>query len=524
MKKLWEKLDADKSGHLSPEELQAGLNQHGFKLSKEQVKKVLEAVDEDRSGNISFDEFHSLIEKLAKAKSAKSAPRQQSQRSIPKQTMSAKNIRPSKPFSVVYPDGAKLGVAIRAIQGARIKGIEVVKVSPNGISDRGGVKIGDRLVAVGDKSCEGMEEIAVKKLIASSVRPLHLSYAPADVAEALITEGEKTPSAKILESKEIQGSSTKLKKLFVVTYTAGEQIGLGLDSSTKKDSWDGLVVTSVDAAGVSGKGGVAVGDLLIAVGDTACSKMSKRDVLSLINSASRPMLLSFSHPDNIDAAAQVVENSSSKVKEAPAIKEKGPPPTTETKATEATPAPTPRSKPAIKKEKLRQMWESMDTDGSGHLSPEELRKGLGDIGFSLNDKQVDKLIKAMGKSNAGHLSFDEFSELVGKITSRKAAAVSKKKTLLPSGENKSVNSVITVKMGANVRHGLKLSRIKGQDAGVMIAAIDSSGYVAMEHKDIKLGMHLIKVNDTIVDALSPAIIAKELQKAKKEGEHTLVFK
>ena len=58
----------------------------------------------------------------------------------------------------------------------------------------------------------------------------------------------------------------------------------------------------------------------------------------------------------------------------------------------------------------------------------------------------------------------------------------------------------------------------------MIAAIDSSGYVAMEHKDIKLGMHLIKVNDTIVDVLSPAIIAKELQKAKKEGEHTLVFK
>ena len=77
------------------------------------------------------------------------------------------------------------------------------------------------------------------------------------------------------------------------------------------------------------------------------------------------------------------------------------------------------------------MWENMDTDGSGHLSPEELRKGLYNIGFKLNDKQVDKLIKALGKSNAGHLSFDEFSELVRKITSRKAAAVSKKKTLLP---------------------------------------------------------------------------------------------
>eukprot|EP00505_MAST-04D_sp_SCG-Rhode-Island_P004569 Stramenopile-MAST_4_protein_4569 len=43
LKKLWEKLDADKSGHLSPEELQVGLNQHGFKLTEEQVKKVLQA-------------------------------------------------------------------------------------------------------------------------------------------------------------------------------------------------------------------------------------------------------------------------------------------------------------------------------------------------------------------------------------------------------------------------------------------------------------------------------------------------
>ena len=431
LKKLWEKLDADKSGHLSPEELQVGLNQHGFKLTEEQVKKVLQAVDEDRSGHISFDEFYSLITKLAKSKSVKAASRQQSERGIPKQTLSAKNIRPSKPFSVVYPDGAKLGVAIRAIQGARMKGIEVAKVFPNGISDRGGVKIGDRLVAVGDKPCEGMEETAVKNLIASSTRPLHLSYAPADVAEPLIAECKKIPAAEIVESKETQVGSTKLTKLFVVTYAAGEQIGLALDSSTNKDSWDGLVVTTVDAAGVSEKGGVAVGDLLIAVGDTACSKMSKRDVLSLMKSSSRPMLLSFSHPDDVDAATQAVENSSSKEKKVPSIKEKGPPATTETKPTETTPAQTSRSKPALKEERLRQMWENMDTDGSGHLSPEELRKGLYNIGFKLNDKQVDKLIKALGKSNAGHLSFDEFSELVRKITSRKAAAVSKKKTLLP---------------------------------------------------------------------------------------------
>ena len=431
LKKLWEKLDADKSGHLSPEELQVGLNQHGFKLTEEQVKKVLQAVDEDRSGHISFDEFYSLITKLAKSKSVKAASRQQSERGIPKQTLSAKNIRPSKPFSVVYPDGAKLGVAIRAIQGARMKGIEVAKVFPNGISDRGGVKIGDRLVAVGDKPCEGMEETAVKNLIASSTRPLHLSYAPADVAEPLIAECKKIPAAEIVESKETQVGSTKLTKLFVVTYAAGEQIGLALDSSTNKDSWDGLVVTTVDAAGVSEKGGVAVGDLLIAVGDTACSKMSKRDVLSLMKSSSRPMRLSFSHPDDVDAATQAVENSSSKEKKVPSIKEKGPPATTETKPTETTPAQTSRSKPALKEERLRQMWENMDTDGSGHLSPEELRKGLYNIGFKLNDKQVDKLIKALGKSNAGHLSFDEFSELVRKITSRKAAAVSKKKTLLP---------------------------------------------------------------------------------------------
>lgn len=431
LKKLWEKLDADKSGHLSPEELQVGLNQHGFKLTEEQVKKVLQAVDEDRSGHISFDEFYSLITKLAKSKSVKAASRQQSERGIPKQTLSAKNIRPSKPFSVVYPDGAKLGVAVRAIQGARMKGIEVAKVFPNGISDRGGVKIGDRLVAVGDKPCEGMEETAVKNLIASSTRPLHLSYAPADVAEPLIAECKKIPAAEIVESKETQVGSTKLTKLFVVTYAAGEQIGLALDSSTNKDSWDGLVVTTVDAAGVSEKGGVAVGDLLIAVGDTACSKMSKRDVLSLMKSSSRPMLLSFSHPDDVDAATQAVENSSSKEKKVPSIKEKGPPATTETKPTETTPAQTSRSKPALKEERLRQMWENMDTDGSGHLSPEELRKGLYNIGFKLNDKQVDKLIKALGKSNAGHLSFDEFSELVRKITSRKAAAVSKKKTLLP---------------------------------------------------------------------------------------------
>lgn len=58
---MFKKLDADRSGTISTEELSAGLKSQGYNLSDAEVHQLLEEVDVDKSGYIDFDEFMATL-------------------------------------------------------------------------------------------------------------------------------------------------------------------------------------------------------------------------------------------------------------------------------------------------------------------------------------------------------------------------------------------------------------------------------------------------------------------------------
>lgn len=62
-------------------------------------------------------------------------------------------------------------------------------------------------------------------------------------------------------------------------------------------------------------------------------------------------------------------------------------------------------------QQLRQWFDSMDTDGNGHLTAQELQTALahGNLHFSLSS--VAHIIRIHDRDNSGTISFEEFSKL-----------------------------------------------------------------------------------------------------------------
>lgn len=61
LRKIFDEIDADKSGTIETTELSAALKKAGKNPTNEQVKKLLETFDEDKSGSLSFDEFQKML-------------------------------------------------------------------------------------------------------------------------------------------------------------------------------------------------------------------------------------------------------------------------------------------------------------------------------------------------------------------------------------------------------------------------------------------------------------------------------
>lgn len=53
-----------------------------------------------------------------------------------------------------------------------------------------------------------------------------------------------------------------------------------------------------------------------------------------------------------------------------------------------------------------------DKDGSGSISKEEIKEALG----GLDEKLVDEIIKEVDQNNDGEISFEEFEQMMSKMT------------------------------------------------------------------------------------------------------------
>ncbi|GMH99642.1 hypothetical protein TrVE_jg1817 [Triparma verrucosa] len=64
MKKLFDKIDTDKSGSINSTELQKALNEAGMDVNVLTVQAMMYSADKDSDGTISKEEWHALIEKI----------------------------------------------------------------------------------------------------------------------------------------------------------------------------------------------------------------------------------------------------------------------------------------------------------------------------------------------------------------------------------------------------------------------------------------------------------------------------
>ena len=63
-------------------------------------------------------------------------------------------------------------------------------------------------------------------------------------------------------------------------------------------------------------------------------------------------------------------------------------------------------------DKLLQLWNVMDTDGSGHLTMEELKQGFEKSGIKMNEDQVQRLAKHIDTDKSGVIDFEEFKAYI----------------------------------------------------------------------------------------------------------------
>ncbi|XP_016446311.1 calcium-dependent protein kinase 20-like [Nicotiana tabacum] len=57
---------------------------------------------------------------------------------------------------------------------------------------------------------------------------------------------------------------------------------------------------------------------------------------------------------------------------------------------------------------LKQMFKMIDTDNSGHITLEELKKGLEKVGANLKDSEINSLMQAADMDNSGTIDYGEF--------------------------------------------------------------------------------------------------------------------
>jgi len=73
-------------------------------------------------------------------------------------------------------------------------------------------------------------------------------------------------------------------------------------------------------------------------------------------------------------------------------------------------------KQLLSNEKLQAAFRMFDKDGSGSISADEIKQVLG-YGRSLNEDQVDSIIREVDDNGDNEISFEEFSTMMRKLAS-----------------------------------------------------------------------------------------------------------
>ncbi|KAL8161357.1 hypothetical protein V2J09_012846 [Rumex salicifolius] len=68
----------------------------------------------------------------------------------------------------------------------------------------------------------------------------------------------------------------------------------------------------------------------------------------------------------------------------------------------------------LSQDQLREVFDSLDQDGNGYISPTELAKAMGKLGHPLTYKELIELMKEADTDGDGLISFTEFSDIMAK--------------------------------------------------------------------------------------------------------------
>ncbi len=63
------------------------------------------------------------------------------------------------------------------------------------------------------------------------------------------------------------------------------------------------------------------------------------------------------------------------------------------------------------KEEIIEAFKLFDTDGSGFITTDEIKKALADIGEEVSDEEIKKNFQIADKNGDGRISIDEFCAL-----------------------------------------------------------------------------------------------------------------
>nr|XP_054748964.1 calcium-binding protein LPS1-beta [Lytechinus pictus] len=78
-------------------------------------------------------------------------------------------------------------------------------------------------------------------------------------------------------------------------------------------------------------------------------------------------------------------------------------------------------------DEIKKMFDDLDKDGNGRISPDELSKGVGEISTKLVEGMANKLIQEADKDGDGHVNMEEFFDtLVAKLPLRKDFGMTEK--------------------------------------------------------------------------------------------------
>ncbi len=70
----------------------------------------------------------------------------------------------------------------------------------------------------------------------------------------------------------------------------------------------------------------------------------------------------------------------------------------------------------LSKENLKKAFQLFDKDGSGYVSPEEVKAILG-MGKKFSEKVWEQIVEQVDKNKDGQISFEEFEQMMNKFLS-----------------------------------------------------------------------------------------------------------